>query len=71
MKRLEDEGIGKVFIDHDTRDLLAFFTGEKSDAHMSRFLQACEADIKEAKYGTDTTEGQKFVSDLMREFKEL
>lgn len=69
MKRLEDEGLGKIFIDPDTRDLLGFFTGERSDVGMTRFLQACEADIKEAKYGSHTSESQKFVSDLIREFE--
>jgi hypothetical protein len=54
MKRLEDEGIGKVLIHPETRDLLAFFTGEKSDVGMTKFLQACEADIREAKYDVDS-----------------
>jgi hypothetical protein len=31
MKRLEDEGIGKVLIHPETKNLLAFYTGEISD----------------------------------------
>jgi hypothetical protein len=45
MKRLEDDGGARVFIDPDTRDLLAFFTGEKIDIGMKEFLQACTDDI--------------------------
>jgi len=56
MKRLEDEGIGKVLIHPETRNLLAFFTGEKSDVGMTKFLQAFEADIREAKYDIHSKE---------------
>ena len=41
MKRLEDDANGRVFLDPETRDLLSFFTGEKSDKGMKEFLRAC------------------------------
>ena len=70
MKRLEDDANGRVFLDPETRDLLSFFTGEKSDKGMKEFLRACQADLKEAKYG-DLNKNQKFVSELTLEFNEL
>lgn len=38
---------------------------------MIKFLQACDADIREAKFDIDSKESQKFVSELMLEYKQL
>jgi hypothetical protein len=38
MKRLEDDGNTTVLLDEDTRELLAFFTGEKKNLGMREFL---------------------------------
>ena len=41
LKRLEDEAEGDVLIDPETKDLLSFFSGEKSDVGMRDFIKAC------------------------------
>jgi len=69
MKRLEDDGEAKIFIDPETRDLLGFYTGEKRDLGMNQFLKACDEDLKEAKYGP--VKSQKHVSELTMRFNEL